>query len=129
MPKLETETEALRGEKLSFQSSGQVAGRQGWCRTKPVKAAMLGRLLQGEEFPGGPEDKDSPLSLLWLWFNPWSRNFCLLWAWPMKERKKLRGDRKAHSVHSNDYKHTIHLNSLESSRKTPFTILPNIVMK
>ena len=28
--------------------------------------------------------KDLVLSLLWRRFNPWSRNFCMLWAWPKK---------------------------------------------
>ena len=40
--------------------------------------------------------KDPVLSLLWLgsllWcrFDPWTRNFCILWAWPKKKKKKKR---------------------------------------
>ena len=42
------------------------------------------------EFHGGLVVKDPVLSLLWagsllwLWFNPWPRNFCMLWVWPKK---------------------------------------------
>ena len=30
--------------------------------------------------------KDPVLSLLWLGFDPWPRNFCILWAWPKKKK-------------------------------------------
>ena len=32
------------------------------------------------EFPSGLVVKDTALSLLWLWFNPWPGNFHMLWA-------------------------------------------------
>ena len=34
------------------------------------------------EFPGGLVIKNSALSLLWLRLDPWSGNFCMLWAQP-----------------------------------------------
>ena len=39
---------------------------------------------KGSFFPGGIAIKDSVLSLLWLRFNPWSRNFCTPQAGPKK---------------------------------------------
>lgn len=30
------------------------------------------------EFRGGPAVKDSALSLMWLTFDPWPRNYCML---------------------------------------------------
>ena len=43
------------------------------------------------EFPGGLAVKDSVLSLLRHWFNPWPRDICRLRAWlKEKERKKER---------------------------------------
>ena len=38
------------------------------------------------EFPGGLAVKDLALSLLWFGFNPWHGNFCMLWAWPEKNK-------------------------------------------
>ena len=32
-------------------------------------------------------DQFSALSLLWLGFNPWLRNFCLPWAWQKEKRQ------------------------------------------
>ena len=32
--------------------------------------------------------KDPRLSLLWLSFSPWPRNFPMLWALPKKKKKK-----------------------------------------
>ena len=32
------------------------------------------------------EVKDSALAL--LWFDPWPQNFCMLWVWPPKKKKK-----------------------------------------
>ena len=49
-----------------------------------------------EEFPGGLVVKVWVLSLLWLglplWlrFNPWPKNICMLWSQPKKERKTKR---------------------------------------
>ena len=40
-----------------------------------------------EEFPGGLAVKDSMLSLLWLGFNPWPRNFYTPWVWEKKIKK------------------------------------------
>ena len=43
------------------------------------------------QFPGVLVVKDLALSLLWLWlqpwcgFDPWSGNFCMLWAWPKQK--------------------------------------------
>ena len=34
--------------------------------------------------------KDPTSTLLWLGFNPWLGNFCMLWAQPKKERKEGR---------------------------------------
>ena len=34
--------------------------------------------------------KDSALLLLWLGFNPWPRNFCIMWVWPKKKKKKKK---------------------------------------
>ena len=42
------------------------------------------------EFPGGLAVKDSALSLLWLGFNPWSTNFCML---------RVRSKKKKIDVH------------------------------
>ena len=35
--------------------------------------------------------KDPALSLLWLRFDPWPRNFRMLWMWP-KHKNKVKGD-------------------------------------
>ena len=35
------------------------------------------------------EVKDPASSLLWLWFNPWPRNF-VLWQWGKKKKKKKK---------------------------------------
>ena len=35
--------------------------------------------------------KDLAWSLLWCEFDPWSVNFCMLWARPKKKKKKSRG--------------------------------------
>ena len=40
------------------------------------------------EFPGGLLVKDPALSLLWLGFDPWPGNFCMLQAWPKNTSKK-----------------------------------------
>ena len=37
--------------------------------------------------------KDPALSLLWLGFDPWPWNFCMVWVWP-KEKKKGGGNKK-----------------------------------
>ena len=42
----------------------------------------------GLEFPGGLADKDSALSLLWLRFNSWPRNFHMPQTQPKKKKKK-----------------------------------------
>ena len=34
--------------------------------------------------------KDPVLSLLWRRLDPWTGNFCLLWAWPKKEKENLQ---------------------------------------
>ena len=39
-------------------------------------------------FSGGIVVKDSALSLVWLRFNPWPRNFCMPQAWPKQKTKK-----------------------------------------
>ena len=41
-----------------------------------------------EEFLGGLVVKESALSLLWLGFDPWPRNFHMLWAQP-KTKKQI----------------------------------------
>ena len=40
------------------------------------------------EFPGGLAVKDSALSLPWLRFNPWPRNFHMPQVQPKKKKKK-----------------------------------------
>ena len=40
------------------------------------------------EFPGGIIAMDSVLSLLWLEFNPWARNFHRPQAQPKKKRER-----------------------------------------
>ena len=43
------------------------------------------------EFPGGLEVKDPALlSLLWLWFNPWPQELCMLQAWPKTTKTKKK---------------------------------------
>ena len=42
------------------------------------------------EFPCGLVVRDLALSLLWLRFNPWPRNFCMPWALPKKKKKKKK---------------------------------------
>ena len=48
--------------------------------------------------------KELALSLLWLWllpwrgFDPWLRNFCLLWVQPKKKRKRRKRKRKKKKV-------------------------------
>ena len=42
------------------------------------------------EFPGGLAIKDLVLSLLWLWFDPWLRNFHIPQACQKKKKKKKK---------------------------------------
>ena len=46
------------------------------------------------EFPGPQQVKELALSLLWCQFDPWPRNFHMLWAWPKKKRKKQSWEKK-----------------------------------
>ena len=39
------------------------------------------------EFPADLVDKDLVLSLPWCRFDPWSRNFRMLWVWPKKKKR------------------------------------------
>ena len=42
---------------------------------------------------GSPSDlavKDTALSLLRLGFDPWFKNFRMLWVWPKKKKKRKR---------------------------------------
>ena len=41
--------------------------------------------MEPEEFPGGLAVKDPALSLMWLRFHPWPRNFHRLWVGPPKK--------------------------------------------
>ena len=50
------------------------------------------------EFPGSLVVKDLVLSLLWLGFDPWSRNFCMSRAWSkikIKNKTKKQQQQKA----------------------------------
>ena len=47
----------------------------------PYASCMALKKKKNGEFPGGLAVKDPPLSL-WLGFNPWPGNFCMLQAWP-----------------------------------------------
>ena len=38
--------------------------------------------------------KDSPLSLLWLEFDPWAGNFLMPQAWPKQKKKKKKKKKK-----------------------------------
>ena len=40
------------------------------------------------EFPGGVVVRDPELSLLWLGFDTWPRNFHMLWAQPKNKKTK-----------------------------------------
>ena len=44
---------------------------------------------QAWEFPSGLVVKDLALSLWWLGFDPWPKNFCMSWARPPKKGRKL----------------------------------------
>ena len=73
-------------------------------RGHKARNVMLGRALswqpERKQFSGGPwwpsKLRTPTLSLLWLgsllWrrFDPWSRNFCMVQAWPNKETNKQR---------------------------------------
>ena len=48
------------------------------------KSCSYIKSISVREFPGGLVVKDLVLSLLWLGFDPWCRNFCMLWAWGKK---------------------------------------------
>ena len=85
--------------KLSFP------GMQGWFdlqETDPVqlstftdsrKTILSSPLTQEKhliQFCNHPEFLLWLGSLLWLRFDPWSRNFCRLWAQPKKKKKKKK---------------------------------------
>ena len=36
--------------------------------------------------------KDPALSLLWYWFDPWPRDFCMPQAWPKKKSSSTNGE-------------------------------------
>ena len=36
--------------------------------------------------------KDPALQPLWCRFDPWPRNFCILWVWPKKKKKKAQNE-------------------------------------
>ena len=42
------------------------------------------------EFPGGLVTKDPVWSVLWCWFDPWPKNFCMPWRQTKKRKKKKR---------------------------------------
>ena len=46
------------------------------------------------EFPGGLVVKDQMLLLMWQRFDPWPRNFPMLQAQPIKEKKRKRKIKK-----------------------------------
>ena len=51
---------------------------------------LKGIELRGkQEFPGGLAIKNLALALPWLRFDPWPRNFHMLWAQPKREKNKL----------------------------------------
>ena len=45
--------------------------------------------------------KDLALSLLWLRFYPWPRNFYMPWAWPKKKREREREREKYYVLKTN----------------------------
>ena len=53
-----------------------------WCLQK----------IMVQEFPGGLVIKDSVLSLLWLSFDSWPRNFHMPWAQPKKKVEGIEVD-------------------------------------
>ena len=50
------------------------------------------------EFPGPQQVKELALSLLWCQFDPWPRNFHMLWAWPKKKRKNSLGKKRKYML-------------------------------
>lgn len=48
------------------------------------KANFSEHKIRIREFSDGLAVRDSALSLLWFRFNPWPRNFHVLWAWPKR---------------------------------------------
>ena len=55
--------------------SGQIGN---FSREMEIISKNIFRKDQNSEFPGGLVVKDSALSLLWLGFDPWPENFCML---------------------------------------------------
>ena len=57
---------------------------------KPTVVAWVAFVARVKSLTGYSELKDSALpqllcrSQLWLGFNPWPRNFDMLWVWPLK---------------------------------------------
>ena len=68
-----------------------------WPKKDKKKKKKEKNLHRHLEFPGGLEVKDSALSLLWLRFDLWPRNFCMPQAWPKKspEKPKIKENKNA----------------------------------
>ena len=55
--------------------------------------------------------KDPMLSLLWLWFHPWSGNFCILWVW--QKKNKTQNNNSYHPLPPKTYSVTKYFFSIE----------------
>ena len=53
-----------------------------------MRKTLTSLLFLQREFPGGLAANDLALSLLWLWFNLWPRNFHMLWCAESREQNK-----------------------------------------
>ena len=73
-----------RGECLEGETQGR--GKD----SKKLVRMMLEALTDAKEFPGGLAVKDSVLSLLWVGFDPWPRNFCTPWVQQSKQTKDAK---------------------------------------
>ena len=52
----------------------------------------------GGEFPGGLAVKDSVLSPLWLWLDPWPGNLCMMQAHTRKKKDREEKERRCESA-------------------------------
>ena len=74
------------------------------------------------EFPGGLAVKDPVLSLLWLRFSPWPRNFHTPWGWPKNKVLRI-----CHGYSPKKTKDKKRKKKKESEKRMRFPLLPQTV--
>ena len=84
---------------LIFINEGKNSLFNKWCWNLTVAIHMQENEVR--EFPGGLSVKDSALSLMWLQFSPWPRNFHMPWHHQREKKKKDEVGPLPHTMYKN----------------------------